>query len=338
MVEEINRLETSTSRFTMDRTVKFSRDVNGYSLWRRGNFLQVCFESHGCRFHKSGYCIMCDYGSGKNLTDAKYREIFRHVIQDNGLNVERILLGSCGSILDAYEFSRGALLSIVDEVSRTSIRNIIFETHYTTVSDELLAKIKEMLPDRNLSIELGFESSNVDVLQRLNKYMNISDLVSTIDIIKQRDYGVILNVLLGAPGLDVSGQINDTLESIHWAYNHGADEVVIFPMNLKPGTKLWDIWKNRGYNQPYLCCLVELLSRLDDDELSRTSISWFGDRQASGVDIDIIPPITCFECRDRLIKFGVEFMSDFNLYKRRALIADVLENIDCPFYLFGWYE
>jgi hypothetical protein len=48
-------------------------------------------------------------------------------------------------------------------------------------------------------------------------------------LIKKNGMGVVLNVFLGAPYLNLREQIDDAKKAIEWAVAHGSDRVVVFP-------------------------------------------------------------------------------------------------------------
>lgn len=310
------------------------RISGNYRVWGHGDFIHICFESPGCTFRKKGYCVMCDYGVGDRLTTPLAINALRSAITKWKAPIRGLLLGTCGSIFDENEMLPETLFSLTKEIASTNIENIIFETHYSTVKPELLEKIQRVLPDKHISIEMGFESSNPDVLKNsLNKYMDLENLKTTVRLIKSHGMSVILNVFLGAPGLSENEQLEDALNSLRWAYDNGADETVVFPANIKPNTLLWNKYQRGEYTAISSWLLVVLLSRLTDDELTKTSISWFGDRQYLGVDTDIISPKTCPECTDSLMGFYLSFMDDFDARKRRLLLSRICAYNRCDCWL-----
>lgn len=307
-----------------------SRDISISKVWGNGDFVHVCFESQGCRFRKQGYCVMCDYGAGRNITAEEAIESLDRTLKQWPVPARRLLLGTCGSILDEAEMDRKTLGQILTYLCTTDIDYFIFETHYSTVSDSVLTFLKRMLPGKKIAVEMGFESADPGVLKySLKKNMNLEQLKHSVGKMKEYGIDVILNVFLGAPGLSAKEQLRDALNSVNWAYACGACEVVIFPANIKPGTRLWEMYHTGEYKRISHWLLVELLDRLPDEQLGAAAISWYGDRQESGIDMDIIPPEACDECRPLLMKFYQEFMRDFSAFYRRILIKELKEAAAC---------
>lgn len=305
----------------------------GYRVWGQGSFAHICLESPGCRFRKEGCCTMCNYGAGDKLTPAQIASAVRNAVSAWGQPISRLLVGTYGSVFDESEVSESALPVLLQELSVTGINDIIFETHYSTVTEERLTLLRNILPNRHLSLELGFESANEAVLRYyLKKYMNLDDLVDTIELNHSFQIYTILNVFLGTPRLSPREQLQDALHSVRWAFEHGADEVVVFPANVKPGSDLWSLYIRGEYVVPSAWLLVELLQSLSDRELEKTAISWYGDRQYAGIDTEIIPPATCPRCRDSLMKFFSSYMRVTGGKERRQMIYALTENGYCDCY------
>lgn len=307
-----------------------NRDISISKVWGNGGFMHICFESRGCRFRKRGYCVMCDYGAGRNITAEEAVKALDSAIKQWPVPVHRLLLGTCGSILDESEMGQETLSEILAYLCNTDIDYIIFETHFSTVTDKILAYLKRTLPGKKIAIEMGFESADPVVLEKsLKKNMNLEQLKYII--CKIRDFGmdVILNVFLGAPGLSTKEQLQDALNSVNWACTSGVQEVVIFPANIKPGTKLWKMYADGEYEPISHWLLIEVLDSLSEDQLGVTAISWYGDRQDQGIDTDIVPPAACELCRPELMDFYRKFMSNFTASYRKDLIKKLKRDVVC---------
>lgn len=306
------------------------QDLSLCEVWNRGDFLHTCFSSVGCRFREAGYCTMCDYGGGRAVTAKEAVSQLKKALEEAAGPVREILLGTCGSILDEREMALPVLDAILETVRGNGIPTVIFETHYTTVTPQILSRIQKALPDQEVVLELGFESADPWVLKHsLCKYMNLDDLAGTVSLIQSFDMAAVLNVFLGAPFLTTEGQIRDAINSIAWAVTNGANRVVVFPANIKPNTLLWQMYQEGSYCRISHWMLIELLNRLDDRLLEKVELAWYGDRQAVGRAMAVIPPKSCPVCQQKLMDFYDAFLRDFDPQHRRQLLAELCEEADC---------
>lgn len=299
-------------------------------VWGRGSFLHLCFSSVGCRYRKSGYCTMCNYGAGENVTSAEALAVIDRELKGRAEPVVELLLGTCGSILDEAEMSWDTLECILSRIAREAIPTILLETHYTTVSAWKLQRIRELLPNSEVVIEMGFESADPAVLRdSLHKFMDLEKLAQTTALIKGMGMGVVLNVFLGAPYLTVREQIDDAKKAVEWAVVHDADRVVVFPSNIKPNTAIWDLYHQNRYRRISHWAVIELLSRLDDECLSRIELSWYGDRQKEGKSTAVIPPESCNDCDKVIFDFYRSFIPCFDPQRRRTLVCNIKKHAMC---------
>lgn len=299
-------------------------------VWGRGSFLHLCFSSVGCRYRKSGYCTMCNYGAGENVISAEALAVIDRELKGRAEPVVELLLGTCGSILDEAEMSWDTLECILSRIAREAIPTILLETHYTTVSAWKLQRIRELLPNSEVVIEMGFESADPAVLRdSLHKFMDLKKLAQTTALIKGMGMGVVLNVFLGAPYLTVREQIDDAKKAVEWAVVHDADRVVVFPSNIKPNTAIWDLYHQNRYRRISHWAVIELLSRLDDECLSRIELSWYGDRQKEGKSTAVIPPESCNDCDKVIFDFYRSFIPCFDPQRRRTLVCNIKKHAMC---------
>lgn len=299
-------------------------------VWNRGDFLHICFSSVGCRFREAGYCTMCDYGGGRAVTAEEASTELKKALGMASGTVREILLGTCGSILDERELAPQVLSAVLETVRASSIPSVIFETHYTTVTPQILSRLQKALPDQEIVLELGFESATPQVLEHsLCKYMDLDALAEIVSLIRSFGMVAVLNVFLGAPFLTPEEQIQDAVHSIAWAAAHGASRVVVFPANVKPNTLLWQMYQEGSYRRISHWMLIELLRRLDDGLLEKVELAWYGDRQTAGRAVEAIPPKSCPLCRQKLMDFYEAFLGDFDPQRRRRLLEELCEAADC---------
>ena len=118
-----------------------------YNIFFDGKVLQICFYSVGCRFSKNGNCIMCNYGKLRrnNLTPKDINEIMQEVFNNLNKKPKVLLLNSLGNILDELEMPKENFIALLDEISNVDINVIVFETHYSSINEEVLQLIKQKL-------------------------------------------------------------------------------------------------------------------------------------------------------------------------------------------------
>lgn len=309
------------------------------TLWRPSEeFVHCCIESQGCRFNRNnGACIMCDYGIGRSLTPFELERALEEELQPYLASASTVLFGSYGSILDTEEVSEECFNVLLDFIVKHEMQTVIFETHCCTVNEGNLKIIQEKLCAKGTKviIEMGYESCDTYVLENcLNKIMNLDQLCTTINLIHNYFMEVSLNVFLGAPFLSEREQLDTAVRSVEWAFEKGADSVVIFPCNVKPFTLLYKLYKNNLYEPVSQWMLVELLSRIQEEKLNRITLSWYGDRSNfyENDRFPLIPPADCEECHDKIFHFYHIFMKETICTQRKQLIEKFIQretNCDC---------
>ena len=293
-------------------------------------FVQFCFQSRGCRYSDMGGCLMCDYGCGHNLKPVEIRRYLEDTTVLKRPGIQELLVGTYGSIFDEYEMPEECLEEILKCLGLTEIPQIGFETHCDTVTTARLELIKRYLPDRQIYVEMGFESVDDTVRKHyLNKKLELNQLEHAIRKVHENGFEVVLNILLGSPCLDRARQIQDVCDSVDWAFGHGSDYIVLFPVNVKPFTVLYQMME-KGLYEPIskwtlVYALQSLADKLDDERLGKINLSWYGERE----DIyplpfaRMIPPMSCGKCRESVTSFFVKYQTSEGS-ERRSLIKEVL--------------
>lgn len=307
------------------------------TFWRPSKeFLHCCIESCGCHFsYDKGACIMCDYGIGRNLTPIELQKALAEELQPCMNSVSTLLFGAYGSVLDTQEVSEECFDVLMNFLVKQKIRTVIFETHCCTINEGNLKKIREKLRATNINaiIEMGFESCDSYILENyLNKVLNLKQLCNAIALVHQYGMEVSLNVFLGTPFLCEKEQLDSAVESVKWAFEKGADSVVVFPCNIKPFTLLHQLYTKGIYKPISQWMLVELLSRIQQEKLDRVTLSWYGDRGNfyENGEFPLIPPSDCENCHDKIFNFYHTFMKETSSIKRKQLVDKFIqEERDC---------
>lgn len=344
-IEELKRLKLEAQR----ESIIEARD-DGYVIWEVGNILQLNYKSVGCSLGKQGYCMVCEYGrANSNITQ---QQCLTGLIEaseafENNRNLKELVIGTYGSIFDTKEFSREYLEYIANRLrNQDFVNRITFETHYTTVTEDVLQLLKAKLPNKTIGVELGLESANKDtLLNSYGKYIDFKQFEKVVNLIKQYGFVCNTNIMFGAPFLTDDEQEKDTIDSIEWAFNHNIDLVVIFPVNIKPHTYLHKLYENGDYVEVSSYRLVKLLDKLPTRYLENIVMSWTGDRQSKDIIktnkainlskpiikawSKIIPPYTCDKCRGILEKFFLDYRLAYTAQERKELIHRALKDKQC---------
>ena len=301
-----------------------------------GTLTTVWFKSGGCRYDSRGQCIICDYGgrhaavSSHAMVDAVKRALAR-VPSDAS---RTLLVSPSGSMMDAMEVPVAARNAIWELVAGTACSDYICETRPETVSDSAVECLTDLMKGRRIHVEMGFESASQLVRECcINKGLALSAFTSATEVLKNSDVGVITNVLLGSPFLSIEESIADTEQSIRWAFAHGADECVVFPVHVRQGTLLEWLWRHRLYRPPSLWSLVEVLRGLGETVAPRITMSWHKvyDMLCDSGDVIahtdlgyLASPTTCHKCAGTVLGLLDEYR-----YNGDFAVVDQLSQLQC---------
>ena len=305
-----------------------------YSIYENNGTLQICFKSKGCNYFLNGFCIMCDYGKGINISKEELELAFDEAISRAKHPIRTLLLNSYGSVLDTSEISEECFASLLNKIKKVDIKNIIFETHYTTINRSKLLLIKSELADKNIMFELGLESSNSNI--RSNNLLKMIDndaFVKKIDLIHSFGMQVLTNIIIGTPFLSTKEQLDDSLKSVLWCFENGVDEVDLFPINVKPYTILKDLYDSNEYQVISHWLVIELLNQIPVKYLNKVYLAWYGNRELEYENGEhSILPKSCPKCHQNIMDFYTKFLSNNDNIYRKRLIDNLISNSVCNCY------
>lgn len=299
--------------------------------FRDGTFLEISFMSKRCKNDAAGSCVMCDYGAvdGVKSCQTYIREMECILKKESG--IQYLLLCTNGSIMDSSQIPESTFGEILEYANKTNIPNIILETHYCDITDRKLQKIKEILSSKNITIELGLETVNQTYQDNLiMKHIDMHTFEKTVYMIQNYGISVDLNILIGLPFLSEKEQLQDTKNSIIWAFEHSCN-VVVFPVNIKPFTLLMNMFENGYYKPVSHWLLLLLLDTLEAEQLSQIVISYYGNRDENYYfnGYKTIFPDCCSVCRKPLMDFYNAFSNEDNPYQKKGLLNQVLKFDKC---------
>ena len=297
-----------------------------YCTFFDGKVLQICFLSKGCRYSKNGSCIICDYGRVRkeNLNNKEIRECINEIFENLKVKPKVLLLNSLGSVLDLYEMSLENIETLLEELSKIDINVIIFETHYLSINEEILSLIKSKMPNKEIIIELGLESSNKEIREKcLNKYIDNDKFIEKINLIKSFGFGVETNIVFGIPFLTKDEQSKDTIDSIKWCLENDIDKVNLFPVNIKPYTLLYKLYEEGKYMPVLHEDFIITLKFIPEEYIDRIYLCWYGNREIDyNGDKTILPVCDKERCNDIM-----KFYKEFNLNRNKKYRKKLLNNL-----------
>ncbi|HKM09764.1 MAG TPA: archaeosine biosynthesis radical SAM protein RaSEA [Candidatus Methanomethylophilaceae archaeon] len=249
-------------------------------------------RTSGCRWFKTGGCTMCGYNNAsmQQIAEAELMvQLDKIMGRYDGEPFVKIY--TSGSFLDTEEIPVPVRERVFDEFSECE--RILFESRPEFITKEVL----ETIP-KNVTIALGLESSNPQVLSRsVRKGFTPEDSKRAGKMIKDAGLSVRTYLLLKPLYLTESQAIEDTVASAMFADEY-SDEISINPINVQRRTQVESLWKRGEFRPPWLWSLIEVFKRLHGKVDARLMSSPSGGGSNRGVH-------NCGEC-DRGILDAIE--------------------------------
>lgn len=315
-------LESITKRLYEERQSldKLQKVFCRYEKVDNGVFVEIWFMTEGCKHDRSGGCTMCNYGKGHWIADEEILMLIEDKLSQINRPLKQLVISPTGSMFDEEEVSNNLRNEIFKLAAKFECKKFITETRADTLTAEKLTEMKSLIPHKNIAIELGLESANPWVLKNcVNKNLKLEDFRTAVKLVKQAGFMVTANVSLGIPFLDEKLQLEDTIHTIKWALEQGIDTIVVFPIHVKPGTLVCQLYEYNMYECVSLWSLVEVLHEIDEQSQQRVQISWYKNYYDNPKKI-IASPTTCGDCREDIIKLLDEY--------KNSCSTDVIKQLD----------
>lgn len=178
-------------------------------------------------------CLMCDLW--KNTTDesvppgaipAQIRFALEQLAP-----ASHVKLYNSGNFFDAKAILPEDMAEIADLVS--DFRTVIVENHPALCNERCVEFADQC--DGQLEIALGLETSNARVLETLNKRMTPEDFARACDFLIRNNIRIRTFILLRPPGVSESDGIEQAIESVRFAFDHGVDCCAVIPTRIGNG-------------------------------------------------------------------------------------------------------
>jgi archaeosine synthase beta-subunit len=183
---------------------------------------------------------------------------------------------------------------------------VIVESHPAFIGERCLEFKNLLKPD--LQVAIGLETSNDELLQKLNKKMTSKDFAKAVEFLLLNDILSRAFILLKPPYLNEEEAISDAKRSIDFAFNMGVECCCVIP--VRGGNGAMEALREKGqFSPPKIKSLENVLEYGIHRKMGRIFADLWNLEQFSECDV-------CFEKRkDRLNKM--------NLYQR------IMDRITC---------
>lgn len=296
-------------------------------VFRSGNLMEIGFLSLCCRRDRCGACIMCDYGAADGTHSVQeYLCEMEHILEKADGEIDVLLLCTNGSFLDRSQISPELFRAVLARAAQTRASLVEMEAHYQDVTREKLEQIKQLLPGKQVAIEMGLETVNQLYQSHIiMKGIQMTEYEHTISLIQSFDFSTEVNIMIGLPFLSAKEQFEDAAKTIRWAFSHGC-RPVLFPMNIKPYTLLMDMYRSGHYRPISQWMLPLLLDTLPPWQLQDVTVAWYGNREEvyPSTRERAVFPRACPVCAEAVRHFYQQFLGVKNGDERKDLLAKLL--------------
>jgi radical SAM enzyme (TIGR01210 family) len=244
----------------------------GFLKGEKINRLIIYLRSSGCQWmldDENGGCAMCGHlagtTQGKKITTDEYKAQFEKIIsQFDYSEIPMVCVYNAGSFFNDNEVPADAKLYIYKRLNEIpEICHIIFESRPEYISEEKLDILKTTIPDKRIEIGIGLESSSEYIRQMcLNKGFKIDEFLGAIAMLKKAGVYSLSYVLQKPPFLSESIAIEDSINTIKWAFEHGVDVVSLEPVSVQKNTLIHLLYSIKEYRPPWIWSVLKVVSQV----------------------------------------------------------------------------
>ena len=143
-------------------------------------------------------------------------------------------------VLDpTYNANKERALSLLKMMAKITPNTFYYFEARAEFIDRQIAKSFTKLP---CAVQFGLQSSNEEVLKKVNRSFNKAQFVKNINILNQEGVIFGFDLIYGLPGDNLAGFCN----SIDFALNLMPNNLELFCLSVLPGTDLFDVAKGYG--------------------------------------------------------------------------------------------
>jgi len=300
-----------------------------YTIKNYNGFIHFWFRTEGCKYTKgkNGGCLMCDYSSSSKSDIQEMKKYILEGLNKIG-NPYLLLINSSGSFLDDNEVPKEIRVSIYKHLQHNIDLEIILETLLETITQNKLKEIRNILKYQIIDIEFGIEAFDTNILKYcINKNLNLKNISQKIELLHKYKINSVANVLVGIPFLNEYQNIQTAVNSINSLLKKGVDTIVLFPVNIKPYTIVFWLFRNGFYKSISLWSYIEVLNKIETKYLNNIELSWYKDTSKNPIYKNgVTAPITCLKCNNEVLSLLDEFSQS---KENRIEILNKLNQIKC---------
>ena len=206
------------------------------------NIATIFLTNKECPFQ----CLMCDLW--KNTTDTKVAS--GDIIRQISYALERLPAASSIKLYNSGNFFDGNAIPVSDYPSIARMlegfQRVIVENHPNLINKHTF-RFNDLLKP-TLEVAMGLETSNTEVLKKLNKSMTLDDFANAVVLLNQHGIDSRSFILLKAPFMNEAEGIYWAKRSIDFAFNAGVETAAIIPTRY--GNQALDELSRLGYFSP----------------------------------------------------------------------------------------
>jgi len=217
-----------------------------------GDFSTILLTNSECPFR----CLMCDLW--KNTTDkpvpeGAIPEQIKYALSKLPLT-EHLKLYNSGSFFDTRAITKNDYKKIASLVK--NFETIIVESHPAFINKNTLL-FRDLIKPK-LQVAIGLETVHPEVLQKLNKKMNLADFKHSVRFLSSNGISSRAFILLRPPFLSESEGVSWAKKSIHYAFRAGVTSCTVIPVRSGNGA-LDALAAGNYFEQPDIRSLEEVI-------------------------------------------------------------------------------
>jgi hypothetical protein len=255
------------------------------ALWKEDDMVDgqkvramvVIMRTNGCCWVKHGGCTMCGYREA-SLNNVTEDDLLKQL--DQALSKFKdepfVKIYTSGSFLDDNEVPPQVRQRFFEAFG--SCKRLLFESRPEFITPETVSSIP-----KNVTVALGLESSNPEVLEKsVHKGFTPDDIRRAGLLLKENGLGVRTYLLLKPPFMTEKMAIKDAVDSARFA-DEFSDEISVNPLNVQRGTYVERLWKRGEFRSPWIWSLFEVFRQLSGTVHARLMSSPSGGGAMRGV-------------------------------------------------------